>query len=287
MASLKSIRKRISSVKNTMQITKAMKMVSAAKLRRAQENVIAARPYARKLGSVLEKLATSGGSAKHPLLQQEKTGKALLIVITSDRGLCGGFNAAICKTAERFIKEKSVDFPELSLMTIGRKGYEFLKNRATIGKNYTGVLSNLNYQTAALIAQEVIAGFLAGEYSEVHLLFNAFKSVMSQDITRVQLLPISPPQEHEEQFRPEAIYEPSKDDLLTELLPKHIEVQIFQALLESLAAEHGARMTAMDSAAKNATEMIGKLTLQYNRARQAAITKELIEIISGAESIKG
>jgi len=287
MASLKSIRKRISSVKNTMQITKAMKMVSAAKLRRAQENVIAARPYARKLGSVLEKLATSGGSAKHPLLQQEKTGKALLIVITSDRGLCGGFNAAICKTAERFIKEKTIDFPELSLMTIGRKGHEFLKNRATIGKNYSGVLSNLNYQTAALIAQEVIAGFLAGEYSEVHLLFNAFKSVMSQDITRVRLLPITPPQEKEEQFRPEAIYEPSKDDLLTELLPKHIEVQIFQALLESLAAEHGARMTAMDSAAKNATEMIGKLSLQYNRARQAAITKELLEIISGAESIKG
>ena len=287
MASLKSIRKRISSVKNTMQITKAMKMVSAAKLRRAQENVIAARPYARKLGSVLEKLATSGGSARHPLLQQEKTGKALLIVITSDRGLCGGFNAAICKTADRFIKEKSIDFPELSLMTIGRKGHEFLKNRATIGKNYTGVLSNLNYQTAALIAQEVIAGFLAGEYSEVHLLFNAFKSVMSQDITRVQLLPITPPHENEEKFRPEAIYEPSKDDLLTELLPKHIEVQIFQALLESLAAEHGARMTAMDSAAKNATEMIGKLSLQYNRARQAAITKELLEIISGAESIKG
>jgi F-type H+-transporting ATPase subunit gamma len=287
MASLKSIRKRISSVKNTMQITKAMKMVSAAKLRRAQENVIAARPYARKLGSVLQKLAISGGTASHPLLHQEKTGKALLIVITSDRGLCGGFNAAICKTADRFVKENAADLPELSLMTIGRKGHEFFKNRATIAKNYTGILSALNYQTAALIAQEVIAGFLAGTYSEVHLLFNAFKSVMSQDITMVQLLPITPPREHEEQFRPEAIYEPSRDELLSELLPKHIEVQIFQALLESVASEHGARMTAMDSAAKNATEMIGKLSLQYNRARQAAITKELLEIISGAESIKG
>jgi F-type H+-transporting ATPase subunit gamma len=286
MASLKSIKKRIGSVKNTMQITKAMKMVSAAKLRRAQENVIAARPYAKKLGSVLEKLAVSGGAADHPLLQREKTGKALLIVITSDRGLCGGFNAAICKFAERFIKENSAELPQLSLMTIGRKGFEYLKNRANVAKNHTNVLSNLNYQTAALIAQEVIGGYLAGDYSEVHLLFNAFKSVMSQDLTCVRLLPITPPG-HEEEFRPEAIYEPSKEDLLTELLPKHIEVQIFQALLESLAAEHGARMTAMDSAAKNATEMIGKLTLQYNRARQAAITKELLEIISGAESIKG
>jgi F-type H+-transporting ATPase subunit gamma len=270
-----------------MQITKAMKMVSAAKLRRAQENVIAARPYAKKLGSVLEKLATSGGSVKNPLLQQEKTAKALLIVITSDRGLCGGFNAAISKTAERFVKEKIVEFPELTVMTIGRKGNEFLKNRVRVCKTYTGIMSNLNYQTAALIAQEVIAGFLAEEYSEVHLLFNAFKSVMSQDITLVKLLPVAPPPEQEEQFHPEAIYEPSKDDLLAELLPKHIEVQIFQALLESVAAEHGARMTAMDSAAKNATEMIGKLSLQYNRARQAAITKELLEIISGAESIKG
>lgn len=286
MASLKSIKKRIGSVKNTMQITKAMKMVSAAKLRRAQENVIAARPYAKKLGSVLEKLAVSGGAADHPLLQREKTGKALLIVITSDRGLCGGFNAAICKFAERFIKENSADLPQLSLMTIGRKGFEYLKNRANVAKNHTNVLSNLNYQTAALIAEEVISGYLAGDYSEVHLLFNAFKSVMSQDLTCVRLLPITPPG-HEEEFRPEAIYEPSKEDLLAELLPKHIEVQIFQALLESLAAEHGARMTAMDSAAKNATEMIGKLTLQYNRARQAAITKELLEIISGAESIKG
>jgi F-type H+-transporting ATPase subunit gamma len=288
MASLKSIRKRISSVKNTSQITKAMKMVSAAKLRRAQENVIAARPYAKKLAAVLEKLATSGGETGHPLLQRNVAGgKALLIVITSDRGLCGGFNAAICKTAERFIKEKSIDFPELSLMTIGRKGHEFLKNRAKISKNYANILSNLNYQTAAMIAQEVISDFLAGEYSEVHLLYNAFKSVMSQDITLVKLLPITPPNGHEEEFRPEAIYEPAKEDLLTELLPKHIEVQIFQSLLESLAAEHGARMTAMDSAAKNASAMIDKLTLQYNRARQAAITKELLEIISGAESIKG
>ncbi len=287
MASLKSIKKRIGTVKNSRQITKAMKMVAAAKLRRAQENVIAARPYARKLESVMQNLATSGGAAGHPLLQTENRKKALLIVITSDRGLCGSFNANICKSAERFIKEKSPDYEELTVMTIGRKGNEYLKNRATIRKNYQNILSNLNYQTAALIAQEVIEGFLAGEYGEVHLLYNSFRSVMSQDITFVRLLPIAEPERKEEEFRPEAIYEPGKEELLAELLPKHIEVQIFHALLESVAAEHGARMTAMDSATKNASEMIDKLTLQYNRSRQAAITKELLEIIAGAESIKG
>jgi len=287
MASLKSIKKRITTVKNSRQITKAMKMVAAAKLRRAQENVTAARPYARKLGSVLRKLATSGGESGHPLVQRENPGKALLVVITSDRGLCGSFNANISKTAERFILEKSADYDELSVMTIGRKGNEYLRHRTKIWKNYTNILSNLNYQTAALIAQEIIEGFLAGEYGEVHLLYNSFKSVMSQDITLVRLLPIAPPDGQEEEFRPEAIYEPAKEELLSELLPKHIEVQIFHALLESIAAEHGARMTAMDSATKNASVMIDKLTLQYNRARQAAITKELLEIISGAESIKG
>jgi F-type H+-transporting ATPase subunit gamma len=173
-------------------------------------------------------------------------------------------------------------------MTIGRKGYEFLKNRQTIYKNYTSVFSNLNYQTAALLAQEVVQGYLDGEYDEVFLMYNAFRSVMSQDITIQPLLPIAPPETQEdEEYAPEYIYEPSKSELLGELLPKHIEVQTFKALLESVASEHGARMTAMDSASKNATEMIGKLTLQYNRARQAAITTELMEIISGAESIKG
>lgn len=287
MASLKSIKKRIVSVKNTRQITKAMKMVSAAKLRRAQENVVAARPYAKKLGEVLGRLAKSQDDSGSPLLQKRISQKALLIVVTSDRGLCGGFNANICKAAERFVKEKKGEFAEISVMTIGRKGFEFLKNRQKIHKNYGNILSNLSYPTAALLAQEVIDGYIAEEYDEVFLLFNAFRSVMSQDITLQQLLPIVPEVTAEEEYVPEYIYEPSKGELLEELLPKHIEVQMFKALLESVASEHGARMTAMDSASKNATEMIGKLTLQYNRARQAAITTELMEIISGAESIKG
>jgi F-type H+-transporting ATPase subunit gamma len=288
MANLKSIKKRIVSVKNTRQITKAMKMVSAAKLRRAQENVVAARPYAKKLGEVLQRLARSWEEDSHPLLEKRVSEKALIILVTSDRGLCGGFNANISKAAERYIKERKDDFTEMSLLTIGRKGYEFLKNRQTIRKNYTGVLSNLNYQTAAMLAQEVVDGYLAGDYDEVFLIYNAFRSVMSQDITLQQILPITPPESAaEEEIAQEYIYEPSKAKLLAELLPKYIEVTMFKAMLESIASEHGARMTAMDSASKNATEMIGKLTLVYNRARQAAITTELMEIISGAESIKG
>ncbi len=288
MASLKSIKKRIVSVKNTRQITKAMKMVSAAKLRRAQENVVAARPYARKLGEVLQSLAGNLEGDLHPLLVKREAKKLLLIVVTSDRGLCGGFNANLCKTAERFIKENKDVYEQVSLLTVGRKGYEFLKNRHTIYKNVSNVLAKPNYQTAALLAQDVIDGFQAEEYDQVVLLFNAFRTVMSQDITFQQLLPVVPEEKSVADETPvEYIYEPSVGELLAEILPKNIEVQIFKAMLESVAAEHGARMTAMDSASKNANEMIGKLTLQYNRARQAAITTELMEIISGAESIKG
>ena len=287
MASLKSIKKRIVSVKNTRQITKDMKMVSSAKLRRAQENVVAARPYAQKMGQVLQSLAANLEGEQHPLLEKREAKKLLLIVVTSDRGLCGGFNSNLCKAGERYIKEKQAEFEEVSLMTVGRKGYEFLKSRYTIRKNFSNIISKPNYQAAAMLAQDVIEGYLAEEYDQVVMLFNAFRTVMSQDITFQQLLPIVPEGKSTVDEPVEYIYEPSVDDLLTQILPKNIEVQIFKAMLESVAGEHGARMTAMDSASKNASEMIGKLTLQYNRARQAAITTELMEIISGAESIKG
>lgn len=289
MASLKSIKKRIVSVKNTRQITKAMKMVSAAKLRRAQENVVAARPYAGKLAEVLQRLARTQDADASPLLARRTPQRALVILVTSDRGLCGGFNANISKACERFIREKKSEYSDISVMTIGRKGYEYIKARQSIRKNYTGILAGANYQTAALVAQEVIEGFLAEEYDEVFLMYNAFKSVMTQDVTIENILPVAQPEgdETEGEYVPEYIYEPSKTELLNELLPKYIEVSMFKAMLESIASEHGARMTAMDSASKNANEMIAKLTLQYNRARQAAITTELMEIISGSESIKG
>jgi F-type H+-transporting ATPase subunit gamma len=289
MASLKSIKKRIVSVKNTRQITKAMKMVSAAKLRRAQENVVAARPYAKKLGEVLQSLSANlEGGDLHPLLEKREAKKLLLIVLTSDRGLCGGFNTNLCKAADRYIKEKSSSYEQISVMTVGRKGYEFLKSRYTVYKNFANVLAKPSYQTAAMLAQEVIDGFVAEEYDQVELLYNSFRTVMTQDITFQQMLPVVPEETGATEETPvEFIYEPSVGELLAEILPKNIEVQIFKAMLETVAGEHGARMTAMDSASKNANEMIGKLTLQYNRARQAAITTELMEIISGSESIKG
>lgn len=288
MASLKSIKKRIVSVKNTRQITKAMKMVSAAKLRRAQENVVAARPYAKKLGEVLQSLAGNLEGDLHPLLEKREAKKLLLIVVTSDRGLCGGFNTNLCKAGERYIKEKQGAYEQISVMTVGRKGYEYFKNRLTVYKNFSNIISKPTYQSAAKLGQEVIDGFLEGEYDQVELLYNSFRTVMSQDITFQQLLPVVPEEKAIVDETPvEYIYEPSVGELLAEILPKNIEVQLFKSMLESVAGEHGARMTAMDSASKNASEMIGKLTLQYNRARQAAITTELMEIISGSESIKG
>lgn len=288
MPSLKSIKKRIVSVKNTRQITKAMKMVSAAKLRRAQENVIAARPYSIKLAEVLGRLSGNVPTDCSPLIQRrENSSKALLVVVTSDRGLCGGFNTNLCKAADRFIKEHKTSYSELKVMTLGRKGYEFLKSRHSVWKNHANIQAGLSFQTAVLLGQEIIDGYLAEEYDEVHVVYNEFRSVMTQEITFMQLLPVTPPAANQDVEPREYIYEPSQAELLAELLPKHIEVQIFKTLLESVAGEHGARMTAMDSASKNASEMIGKLTLIYNRARQAAITNELMEIISGSESQKG
>ena len=238
MASLKSIKKRIVSVKNTRQITKAMKMVSAAKLRRAQENVVAARPYAQKMGEVLQSLAGNLEGDQHPLLEKRDAKKLLLVIVTSDRGLCGGFNSNLCKAGERYIKEKQAEFEQITLMTVGRKGYEFLKNRHTIHKNISNIISKPNYQAAALLAQDVIDGYLAEEYDQVVMLYNAFRTVMTQDITFQQLLPIVP-EEQAAADEPgvEYIYEPSVGDLLSEILPKNIEVQIFKAMLESVAGD--------------------------------------------------
>lgn len=288
MASLKSIKKRIVSVKNTRQITKAMKMVSAAKLRRAQETIVAARPYAKKMNEVLQSLATSQHNNLHPLLEKRDVKNMLLIVITADRGLCGGFNTNLCKSGERFLKDNKDAYEQIHVLTVGRKGYEYFKNRCDIYRNVTNIISKPAYEAAALLAQDVIHGFLEGEYDRVEILYNSFRTVMSQDITFQQLLPVETESRDKPDENPvEYIYEPSQKELLAEILPKNIEVQIFRSVLESVAGEHGARMTAMDSATKNANEMIGKLTLQYNRARQAAITTELMEIISGSESIKG
>jgi len=288
MPSLKDIKKRISSVKNTRQITKAMKMVSAAKLRRAQEAVVSARPYADKLLYVLSSLAAREEADAHSLLQERGKGKALVVLMTADRGLCGGFNTNIAKAAERFIRSGGDGYSDYELMIIGRKGNEYLKHRKglTIGKVYENITGSISYQTATLIGKEIVEGYEEERYDAVYLVYNAFRSAISQEATVARLLPITPLPVEERAHMAQYIYEPNRREVLAQLMPKHIDVQIFRGLLESVASEHGARMSAMDSASKNASEMIGKLTLQYNRARQAAITKELMEIISGAESIK-
>ncbi len=289
MPSLKDIKKRISSVKNTQQITKAMKMVAAAKLRRAQESAVAARPYAEKLHAVLSNLAKREESDAHALLSQRGTGRALVVLMTADRGLCGGFNANVSKEAERFVRTNEHGFDDLDLMIIGRKGREFLKNRVgdKIIKAHEDITADATYKTAQLIGQDVVKSYTDETYDAVYLIYNAFQSAIVQNVTFEQVLPIQPDESAAaEENVVDYIYEPNRSEVLSDLLPKMVEVQIFRSLLESYASEQGARMSAMDSASRNATEMIGKLTLQYNRARQAAITKELMEIVSGAESIK-
>lgn len=288
MANLKTIKKRIASVKNTRQITKAMKMVSAAKLRRAQDAVVAARPYARKLQQVLGSLALREEAQAHPLLMERGKGRALVVLLTSDRGLCGGYNGNVSKAAERFIRANEQGFANYDLMIIGKKGRDFLRSRAgmNIVKVYENVTGKITYATAQVIGEEIVSQYTAETYDAVFLIFNAFQSAMTQVVTIDQLLPVVPMTVEEGTQVSEYLYEPGRGEVLSAILPKNVEVQIFRGLLESSASEHGARMSAMDSASKNASEMIGKLTLIYNRARQAAITKELMEIISGAESIK-
>ena len=288
MANLKTIKKRIASVKNTRQITKAMKMVSAAKLRRAQDAVVAARPYANKLQQVLGSLALREEAQAHPLLMERGKGRALVVLLTSDRGLCGGYNGNVSKAAERFIRANEQGFGNYDLMIIGKKGRDFLRSRAgmNIVKVYENVTGKITYATAQLIGEEIVSQYTAETYDAVFLIFNAFQSAMTQVVTINQLLPVVPMTVEEDTHVSEYLYEPGRGEVLSAILPKNVEVQIFRGLLESSASEHGARMSAMDSASKNASEMIGKLTLIYNRARQAAITKELMEIISGAESIK-
>ncbi|MBN2644524.1 MAG: ATP synthase F1 subunit gamma [Desulfuromonadaceae bacterium] len=288
MANLKDIKKRIGTVKNTQQITKAMKMVSAAKLRRAQEAVVAARPYADKLAEVLSSMASREMEENHPLLEQREKKTALLLVVTADRGLCGGFNSNIAKAAEAFMRENSQGFESYKLRIVGRKGNELLKRRqgAAIDKVYENITGSISYATAALLGQEVVSDYESEQFDAVFIIYNRFHSAINQEVTTAQLLPIIPEISEEDRYVADYIYEPSCGEVLDSILPKYVEVQVFRALLESVASEHGARMSSMDSASKNAAEMINKLTLKYNRARQAAITTELMEIISGAESIK-
>ena len=300
MASLIDLRRRIRSVKNTQQITKAMKMVAAAKLRRAQDQILATRPYALELRKVTEHLAAvSAGEVEHPLLTpaggddggEAGSGKTLVLVVTGDKGLCGAFNAHVQRRAEQ---EMATLNGGGEILALGNRGADFFTHRGSPMRGARrGLFKDLNYGTAQELAAEVSKAFSAGEYDAVYAVYNEFISVLSQRVSWERLLPIAREDVVGEEGgaadgdHREYLYEPSEAEILNDLLPRFVTFQIYRVLLESQAAEHAARMTAMDSATKNAGELIDALTLQYNRSRQAEITTELIEVVSGANALEG
>jgi len=291
MPSLLDIRRRIKSVKNTQQITKAMKMVAAAKLRRAQDRVVAARPYARKMAEVLGNLSANVGDFSHPLLDQRGDEKYLIVLVSADKGLCGGFNSNLMKAVQVFVKQNPGK--SFEMVPVGRKARDFFKRREMpLLQEYIGVTgkARVDYSEAKEIADNIIKTFTQDtSIDKVFLVFNEFKTVLSQKVVIDQLLPIvsTPAADGETENKPQAeyIYEQPPEEIFGRLLPKQVETQVYRALLESIASEQGARMTAMDSASKNAGDLIGSLTLGMNRIRQAAITKEIIEVVSGAAAL--
>ncbi len=288
MASLKAIKRRIGSVKNTRKITRAMKMVAAARLRRAQQRITDLRPYAIKTSELLSSIAARvDDENSHALLARRPEKKVLLVILTSDRGLAGAFNSSICKRGFAVWKQLETEGKDVTFAIVGRKGGEFFKRRgANIEKVFQGVFENLTSAKAGEVGRYIIDRYVAGQLDAAYMVFNRFRSAISQEVTCEPVLPIRLAAPTESTLT-DFIYEPDKQALLDRLLPMYMEIQSFRALLESVASEHGARMTAMDNATRNASDMIDKLTLQYNRARQAAITKELMEIIGGAEALKG
>lgn len=287
MPSLKAIRKRITSVRNTQQITKAMKMVSAAKLRRAQEAAVSARPYAQKLTELLQGVADEVTVEAHPLLRAvESEARVHLVLISSDRGLCGAYNAVLLRHAEAYMRRQAGR--EVSLTIVGRKGVEYLRRRSVPIADRHVQIPGPSIGLAREIATKVSAEFAEGRVDRVDLLYSAFRSVLSQVPTLETLLPVAlAVRADDAPLALEHLMEPDRESILHRLLPQFVEVRIYRALLEAAASEHAARMTAMDSATSNAAKMIFNLTLVMNRARQAAITKELMEIVSGAEALKG
>jgi F-type H+-transporting ATPase subunit gamma len=331
VATLRDLRKRLRAIKNIEKITKAMKMVAASKLRRAQNAILRARPYALRMNEVLQHIVSRADLNSHALLAYRKPHRIELVVMTSNRGLCGSFNSNIIRAAERFIAENKSKYDEIRVATIGKKARDhFQRKGTTLYGQYDGVLDRLDFEKAAEIANDLSARFRTGEIDAVFLLYNEFKSAISQKVVVADLLPIMPitgweenpmvrigelaavthdfatlpgrevmldvdreipswtPSEALEVQREgyEHLYEPSREGVLDVLLPQHLAIQVWRALLESTAAEHGARMSAMDAASRNAKDMIGRYTLQMNRVRQASITKELMEIVSGAEALK-
>ncbi len=294
MATLRDIKRRITGVKNTQQITKAMKMVAAARLRRAQDNMINARPYTRKITEVLGNLLSIERNISDPLLEEREINNVAVVVITSDRGLCGAFNMNIIRHAENVINSTYANYQKdgrLHLFCVGKKGADyFSKRNYIVEKAYRGIFAELKFEVAAGLVSELVAAFNAKKYDKVIVFYNQFVSVMSQNPTEDQLLPIKPVSAEpvdDNGKGPEFIYEPDKMSIISKLLPRYLNSLFWKNMLESYAAELGARMTAMDMATENAKELIRTLNILYNKERQASITTEILEIVSGANALKG
>lgn len=285
MATLRDIRRRIGSVQNTKQITRAMKVVAASRLRRSQERIFNARPYADQMLALLESVAARLEQRHHPLLARRPERKILLVVVTADRGLCGAFNANLLRTAQSYIRERGAD--KVSLVTVGRKGRDFFRRRSVnITAEYVNIFKQLEFSHAKELAEKIIGLYTSETVDAVDLVYNEFKSMMVQNVKVERYLPIEPRVAAEGEFQADYIYEQPPAEILRTLLPRYVEVQVFRALLESQAAEYAARMTAMDSATNNADDLIETLRLKLNRARQAGITKEIIEVVSGAQALE-
>jgi F-type H+-transporting ATPase subunit gamma len=284
MPSLLDIRRRIRSVKNTQQLTKAMKTVSAAKLRRSQERVFSARPYADQLKKVLADLTIRIENLSHPLLEVRPEHRILVLVVTADRGLCGAFNSNILRSASAFLRDHAGQ--TVTLATIGRKGRDFFRRRGMrIQSEFINIFSKLDYGHARDISEAVQQAYSKAEVDAVYLIYNEFKSVIQQRVVIEKILPLNPVQLNDASTQLDYIFEQPPQEIFNRLLPRYLEIQIYRALLESAAAEHGARMASMDTATRNAGEMIDILTLNMNRVRQAAITREIIEVVSGAGAL--
>ncbi len=286
MATLRNIKRRIASVRSTQQITKAMKMVAAAKLRKAQNQLISARPYARELEEVLGHIAGRMKRNQHPLLEMRKIRRVCYVVVSADRGLCGSFNSNISRRALQEFKQSAALNP--AVVTIGSKGYDYLTRRdVPVLAHHVDVFNKLDFSQAQRIADQLAAWYAAGKFDQIMVIYNEFKNAVQQKIIVEQLLPIIPLVPEENRFPVGFIFEPSPDRVLKEICPLNLHIQLWRILLESHASELGARMTAMGTATDNAADMIKELVLYYNKARQAAITKELTELIGGAEALKG
>ena len=287
MATLRDIRRRIRSVESTQKITRAMKLVAAAKLRRAQERILSARPYAIKMAELLSSLVSRTESQEHPLLARRPPARRRLVIITADKGLCGAFNSNVLRASLAFLREAGQT--DVTLVVVGKKARDFFRRRQwEVKSEMLGFFDRLAYSHARELADQLMNEYLSGEVDEVHLMYNEFRSVAVQRVKREQLLPIEPAQvpDAEEAAGGDYIYEPSPEAILAALLPRHVITQVYRALMESVAGEYGARMTAMEAATKNAKEIIGVLTIRYNKARQERITKELLDIVGGAEALR-